>query len=105
LGFREISSQFHDYLIVLDAYREAAHPLPLDQRRLAGSQAKGPAVPGTDDLIALDVSLAERSACVRAMTVEGVEPPTNAKQGDFTIPDLKLAAGSIRNLGNGAEYK
>jgi len=57
-------------------------------------------MPGAGDLVALDISFAKRSACMRAIAIESIEPPTNAKQGDLTVPDLKLAAGSIRNLGD-----
>jgi hypothetical protein len=102
VGFQEISGQIHDYLIVLDTDGVATHLLPLDQWRLAGGETKRPSVPGTDDLVALDISLTERSAGMRAIPIEGIESPTNAKQGDFPVLDLELAAGSIRNLGNGA---
>ena len=61
---------------------------------------KIPAVPGTTQKAIFNTSFAKRSAGMRAIAIESIEPPTNAKQGDLTVPDLKLAAGSIRNLGD-----
>jgi hypothetical protein len=60
-------------------------------------------VPGTCNLAVLQLSVAERTPLMGTLTVEGVESSIHAKEGDLTIPDLKLAAGPIRNLGDGTK--
>jgi hypothetical protein len=70
----------------------------------AGAAIEGPGVPRADDLIAVEITVAEGAAGVRAEAVEETEGALVIAQGVGGAVDLDLGKSAGREIGEGFDF-
>jgi len=67
----------------------------------SGAAIESPAVPGTNDLIAVEISVAQGAAGVRTATIETAEGASMVAKSVGGIVDLELGEGAWREVSQG----
>lgn len=90
LAITEFSPQIDQHIIPFGPERQNIHLPALRWQRLARPRIKRPAMPRTDNRLALDPSLPQRPSPVRTHIVQRCQPSIHIRQADLNPIHLQL---------------